>query len=125
MIVFAVVDAPKLARLENGAMTRGAAGHASDEFSKMKRRIGVMVDAQKQHLAVMIMHAPDRTLGHMGRQWQRIGEDRLRERTRSGESLEMIAAQHARQVPEQACHHAEIVRGWRQLGSKGSSSLPN
>ena len=110
MIVLAIVYAHGPAVSQNRAIGGCAIRHAGDELGEMKRCVGVVADAQQQHLAVMLMHAPDRAFRDMRRQRQRINKDRLGQWANGRESLKMVATANLWQAPEHIGSDAQIAR---------------
>lgn len=58
MIVLAVLDPRRAAVAENRAVPRHAVGNAGEQLREMQRRIGIVADAEKEHLPVDGMAEP-------------------------------------------------------------------
>ncbi len=77
MIVLQIVDPHALPVLHHHAVPRNAIRHLGHELGEMERRVGVVPDAQQQHLPIEIVHPSHRTVRNMRRQRQRRLHDRL------------------------------------------------
>jgi hypothetical protein len=106
MVVLLVVDSNRTAALEHRAVRRHPVGNAREQLGQVKRRIGVMTDAEKKHLPVQIVYPTDRAFRDVRRKREWVGGDSSSFGAGRGEGVEMIASQYTWQAPERIRNHA-------------------
>jgi hypothetical protein len=92
MVVLLVVDPDRATVLEDRAVPRHAVRNGGEELRQMERRVGLMTDAEKEHLPVQIVHPPDRTVRDVGWKRERVGGDPGSFRSGRREGVEVIAS---------------------------------
>jgi hypothetical protein len=92
MVVLLVVDPDRPTVLEDRAVPRHAVRNRCEELRQMERRVGIMTDAEKQHLPVQIVHPTDRALRDVGWEREWIGGDPGSLRSGRREGVEVIAS---------------------------------
>lgn len=110
VVVLSVIDSYRAPIPNRGAVPRHAIGNAGQQLGQVQCGIGLVPDPEEEHLAVEIVNPSDGASGYMGRERQRIGEDRRGVGPRSGKGLAMIAPPYTRQSPEQVGHDAQVAR---------------
>jgi hypothetical protein len=110
MVVLLVVDPDPAPVLEDCDVPRQAVRNAGEEFSEVKRRVGVMTDAEQEHLSIQIVHPADGAGGDMGRKRERIGNDLGGFRSGRGKGLGVIASEYIGQSPERIRNDSEVRR---------------
>jgi hypothetical protein len=92
MVVLLVVDPNRPTVLEDRAVPRHAVRNRCKELRQVERRVGIMTDAEKQHLPVRIVHPTDRALRDVGREREWISGDPDSLRSGRREGVEVIAS---------------------------------
>jgi hypothetical protein len=85
----------------------------------MDRRISVVAGAKKENTAIQIVHAADGAVGRVGREGERAGDDLHRAGPEACEREKVIAADDARQPPEDIRDDPEVRRGRRLMRVEG------
>ena len=110
VVVFLVVYPNRASILEDRAVPRHAVRSARDDLRQVERSIGVMTDAEQEHLPVQIAHPPDRAFGNVGRKRQWVGGDPGSLRSGRREGVDVIASPHTGRSPERFRDDAEARR---------------
>lgn len=124
MVVLPLVDLNWASVLEDRAVLRRAVRDAREEFSQVERRVGVMIDPEKEYLPVQIVHTTDRAFGDVGRKRERIGGDPGSFRSGRREGVEVIASQHTGHSPERIRDDSEVWRRWGGHRVEGFVVIP-
>lgn len=110
VIVFLIVNSDRASVLKNREVFGQAIGNAGEDFGQVESRVGIMADADKEHLFIQFVHAADRTSRNVRRKRQRAGDDLGGVGSDGGEAVEVIASQDARLPPEEIGDYAEVGR---------------
>jgi len=102
MIVLSVVDSLGYAAFQNGAVLGDTIGNSRQDFGEMNGRIGIVVHAQQQHLAVEFVDPSHRAFGNVRRERQGILENELGLGSDSRERVHVRGAANSRASPEEA-----------------------
>jgi hypothetical protein len=107
MVILAVVDPDGATVLKDGAVFQHAIRNIREEFRQMESRVGVMADADEEHLSVQIAYTTDRAFRDVGREWERIRGDLAAPRSGCREGMEVLTSSHVGQSPEYIRNHPE------------------
>lgn len=94
VVVLRVINPDGPTVLHDRAVLRHSIRNLREDFGEMDGRIRLMPDAEEQDLSVQFVHAADRTLGTVRRQWQRIGRDGRRPRAERSKGEGMGTSAH-------------------------------
>lgn len=119
VIVFLIVNSDRASVLKNREVFGQAIGNAGEDFGQVESRVGIMADADKEHLSIQFVHAADRTSRNVRRKRQRAGDDLGGVGSDGGEAVEVIASQDARLPPEEIGDYAEVGRCGRDAWIEG------
>ncbi len=108
VVVLTVLDSRRAPVPKHGAVLRHPVRNAGEELRQVQRGVGVVADAEQEHLAVEIVHPADGTLGDVGREREWIGGDSGSLGAGRGEGEEMVATEHAGHSPEGVRDDSEI-----------------
>ena len=99
-VVFDVVVPCGLALAKHRDVMGDAIGDVGHDLGEMQRRVGVVIHAQQEDLAVVIEDPAERAPVLVGRQHQRIGNDLRRLRSTGGKGERVTASANVGNLPE-------------------------